>query len=241
MEPSDAARNALDFIRDKLLLALATPLTDLTAMLVWRWRHDVHVLHHFVTVALGDAASEQTQSLLTTSAGLWRLLSDNDDALEEIRDYEKARGLSAASDLAGISEEIASGEDETIRDVLLDAAMFYLNWKSNSFWVDAGKKSRRAMARGYLLEIQEELWEFLQQSSRTNPSELTIERAIRIGASADELVNRLAKDETPTTVQVALLAFLYQWILRLRMGRLLVALEAITQPPAQPTTVSVES
>jgi hypothetical protein len=125
--------------------------------------------------------------------------------------------------------------------VLLDAAMFYLNWKSNSFWVDAGKKSRRAMARGYLLEIQEELWEFLQQSSRTNPSELTIERAIRIGASADELVNRLAKDETPTTVQVALLAFLYQWILRLRMGRLLVALEAITQPPAQPTTVSVES
>jgi len=225
MDSTEAAQKALEFIRDRLLLVVAIPLSELTPPLLWRWRHEAHILHHFVAVALGEELARHTEGLLATSAGLWRLLNDHADALSEIHDYERARGLSAVSDLAGITEEILSGEDETIRDVLLDAAMFYLNWKSNTYWVDAGKKSHRAMARGYLLEIQEELWEFLRQSSGAQPSTMTMEEAIRIGESADKLVRRLAEENTPTPVQVALLAFLYQWILRLRMGRLLVSLE----------------
>lgn len=240
MEPAEAARSALDFIRDKLLLALAMPLTELTPAIIWRWRHNAHALRIFAAPTLSSAVSEQTENLLATSAGLWRLLADNADALEEIKDYEWARKLSAASDLASISEEIASGEDQTVRDVALDALTFFLNWKSNTVWVDAGKKSHRAMARGYLLEIQEELWEFLQQSSDTSPSDMTLERAVQVGSRADELISQLANEDTPTTVQAALLAFLYQWILRLRMGRLLVGLEAIAHPSAEPPASSVE-
>lgn len=226
MESSEAARKVLDFIREKLLFPLATPWFLLTPTVLWRWRHELHVLHHFASASLGETVSSHTGNLLRTSAGLWRLLSDNESTLSEIRDYEWARGLSAASDLAGISEELLSGEDRTLRDVLFDAMMFFLNWKSNTYWVDAGKKSHRVMARSYLLEIQEELWELLRES--TNPTELTLERARGLGALLNELLNRLGKEEIPPLVQVALLTFLYQWILRLQMGRLLVRMEEMS-------------
>ncbi|MBM3215466.1 hypothetical protein FJZ36_11185 [Candidatus Poribacteria bacterium] len=237
MERTEAVAAALTQIREHLLIPLAMHVREVTPDVAWRWRQQMHVLDYFVRRTLGSPASDETAAMLATSGGLLRLLTENIDALEEIKDYEWARGLSAASDAASIAEEVLSGEDQTLRDALLDALMFGLNWKSNTFWVDAGKKAHRATARSYTVEIEDELWEFLSVASGVADDDMTLERARRIGVTAERVIATLRQSGMPTNAQVALLAHLYQWVLRLRMGRLLIVLEheSQEQPPDTPS------
>jgi hypothetical protein len=230
MERDEAARAAIEHIRRHLVAPLALALRDVTPAAVWTWRHRVLVLRHFVRHALDGTVQQQVEALLATSGSLWRLLSEHAEALAEIQDYKSARGISAWSDAVAIGEELLSGEDVGLRDYVMEALSFLLNWQSNTYWVDAGHKAHRAVARSYLLEIQDELWEFLHLSSGVTLGQATMEQAEGIGSRADALIHVLAKASLPTNAQVALLAFLYQWMLRLRTGKLLMALEEVASP-----------
>ena len=225
MDRDEAARVTLERVRQSLVRPVGLPLEELTAAVVWRWRNDLYSLAYFSRATLGDAVTAQVETLITTSGSLWRLLNEHAEALAEIADYRSARALGAGSDLVGVGEEFVTGEDNSLRDVLANALSVFLNWKSNTAFVAAGEKAHRARARSYLPEIQDEIWEFLRVSSAAPADEMTMERARNVGGKAEEIVALISTADMPTDVQVLLLAFLYQWILRLRMGRLLIALE----------------
>ncbi|MAF11881.1 hypothetical protein CMK11_15655 [Candidatus Poribacteria bacterium] len=225
MDRDEAARVALERIRQSLVRPAGLPLEELTAAVVWRWRNDLYSLAYFSRATLGGPVTAQVETLVTTSGSLWRLLNEHADALAEIADYRSARALGAGSDLVGVGEEFLTGEDNSLRDVLANALAVFLNWKSNTAFVAAGEKAHRARARSYLPEIQDEIWEFLRVSSDAPADEMTMERAQNVGGKAEEIVGLISAADMPTDIQVLLLAFLYQWILRLRMGRLLIALE----------------
>jgi len=227
VERDEAARVALERIRQSLVRPVGLPLEDLTASVVWHWRNDLYSLAYFARPTLGNPVTEQVETLIATSGSLWGLLNEHAEALAEIADYRSARTLGAGSDLVGAGEEFLTGEDNSVRDVLANALAVFLNWKSNTAFVAAGEKAHRARARSYLPEIQDEIWEFLRVSSSAPADEMTMERARSVGDKADEVVALISDADMPTHVQVLLLAFLYQWILRLRMGRLLIALEEI--------------
>lgn len=229
VDRDEAARAALERIRESLVRPVGFPLEELTAPVVWRWRNDLYALRYFAQATLGDEITAQIEALVATGGNLWRLLNDHADALDEIGDYKSARALGAGSDLVGVAEEFITGEDNSLRDVLANALAVFLNWKSNTAFVAAGERSHRARARGYLPEIQDEIWEFLRVSSSAAPDEMTMERAMDVGRKAEEIVALISKADMPTEVQVLLLAFLYRWILRLRMGRLLFALEGVAE------------
>jgi len=229
VERDEAARAALDRIRQSLARPVALPLEELTADVVWRWRNDLYTLAYFAQATLGDDIATQIDTLVSTSGGLWRLLNEHEEALGEISDYKSARRLGASSDLVGVGEEWLTGEDNSVRDVLANGLAVFLNWRSNTAFVTAGEKAHRARARSYLPDIQDEIWEFLHVSSTSLADEMTLERAQNVGDKAEEVVSLISDAEMPTDVQILLLAFLYQWILRLRMGRLLLGLEQVAE------------
>ncbi len=229
MERHEAARAALERIRQSMARPVALPLEELTADVVWRWRNDLYALAYFARATLDADVSAQIDTLVATSGSLWRLLNEHEEALSEISDYKSARRLGASSDLVSVGEEWLTGEDNSIRDVLANGLAVFLNWRSNTAFVTAGEKAHRARARSYLPDIQDEIWEFLRISSAAPAEEMTVERARNVGGKAEEIVSLISDAEMPADVQVLLLAFLYQWILRLRMGRLLIALEGIAE------------
>jgi hypothetical protein len=229
VERDEAARAALERIRQSLARPVALPLEELTADVVWRWRNDLYALAYFAQASLGADVGAQIDSLVSTSGSLWRLLNEHEDGLDAISHYKSARRLGASSDLVSVGEEWLSGEDNSIRDVLANGLAVFLNWRSNTAFVSAGEKAHRARARSYLPDIQDEIWEFLRVSSSAPAKDMTFERAQNVGDKAQEVVSLIADAEMPTDVQVLLLAFLYQWILRLRMGRLLIDLERVAE------------
>jgi hypothetical protein len=229
VEQDEAARAALERIRESLARPVALPLEELTADVVWRWRNDLYTLAYFARATLGGGIATQIDTLVATSGSLWRLLNEHEEGLSGISDYKSARTLSVSSDLVGVGEEWLTGEDNSIRDVLANGLAVFLNWRSNTAFVTAGEKAHRARARSYLPDIQDEIWEFLRAGSSAPAEEMTVESAQNVGSKANEIVSLISDSEMPTDVQVLLLAFLYQWILRLRMGRLLMALEGIAE------------
>jgi len=154
-------------------------------------------------------------------------LEDNVSTLADLKETHKMRWLSLSSSLLMELEEIMSGE-ESFRDIIVNSVAIALGWKSDTVWVNMAKEDQRVMSKAHLVRLQDELWQFIGESSR-NGSETTLEKAVEIGDKMNLLLQFIAGNDLPVLARVMLLAQVYLLLLRLNIGKILVILEANSQ------------
>ncbi|MFB3041719.1 MAG: hypothetical protein ACE1ZS_07985, partial [Candidatus Poribacteria bacterium] len=172
---------------------------------------------------LPDELSVHVEVMLSTSKGLWNLITENEDTLVNLKDYTNVRKLSAKAEGLTNLEELISGED-TLRDVIINSIAFMLNWKSNTIWIDSAQKTRRAMTRNYMLELQDRIWQFIKESFH-NTDEIDLTRVNQVRQRVDGLMGLIRAGNPTIEAQVALLMQIYGMLLRLQLGKLIIYLE----------------
>ena len=218
----------LNQIREELLPQIARSSEIQTAESLQFFRSRLHSLHYYcVRAQIPDTVCNRLEVLLSTSADFWRLIADNALVLTNLKDFTRVRTFSAEAEGITNLEELLSGED-TLRDVVINSIAFMLNWKANTIWVDSAKKARTAMAKNYMLEIQDRLWQFIKEST-PETEEDDLEKAEQVRERADKLLAVIYASDLPTEAQVTLLMQIYTLLLRLQLGQLILQLEALQE------------
>ena len=218
----------LNQIREELLPHIARSSEIQTTESLQLFRSQLHSLHYYcVRAQIPDAVCNHVEVLLSTSADFWRLIAENEVLLTNMKDFTRVRTFSAEAEGITNLEELLSGED-TLRDVVINSIAFMLNWKANTIWVDSAKKARTAMAKNYMLEIQDRLWQFIKEST-PETEEDDLEKAEQVRDRADKLLAVIYASDLPTEAQVTLLMQIYTLLLRLQLGRLILQLEALQE------------
>ncbi len=224
MELQRQIDTVMTYIRQDIVASLTHDALTFTPEEVWDIRSRLHVLHHYCLQSETSAhIGEQIEFMLDTSAALWKLLSDNIDILGNLKDYTNVRLLSAEAEVVAEIEEIISGE-ESLRDILIVGIAFILNWKANTIWVNSARKARKSMIRGYIVELQDQLWEFIKAGSANNGG-VSLDRARRIGKRADQFLLLITASGLPDEAQVAILIQIFVILLRLQLGRIIKSLK----------------
>ena len=218
----------LNQIREELLPHVAGSSEMQTTENLQLFRSRLHSLHYYcVRSQIPDVVCNRVEVLLSTSADFWRLIADNELVLTNLKDFRRVRTFSAEAEGITNLEELLSGED-TLRDVVINSVAFMLNWKANTIWVDSAKKARTAMAKNYMLEIQDRLWQFIKEST-PETEEDDWEKAEEVRDRADKLLAVIYASDLPTEAQVTLLMQIYTLLLRLQLGQLILQLEALQE------------
>ena len=226
MNTEQTVPTLLNQIREELLPNIARSSELLTTESLQRFRSRLHSLHYYcVRTQIPDTVCNHVEVLLSTSADFWRLIAENEVLLTNMKDFTRVRTFSAEAEGITNLEELLSGED-TLRDVVINSIAFMLNWKANTIWVDSAKKARTAMAKNYMLEIQDRLWQFIKESTPETEAE-DWEKAKEVRDRADKLLAVIYASDLPTEAQVTLLMQIYTLLLRLQLGRLILQLEAL--------------
>lgn len=228
MNAQRAANDIIDFIRQHILRHATKPAERQTTENIWALRSHLHALHHyFMRSSLPTDLPAHVESMLATSSGFWKLLSDNEVTLMNLKDYSNVRTLSAEAEGLVNLEELISGE-ETLRDVIINGIAFMLNWKSNTLWIDSAKRARRAMTQNYMLEIQDRIWQFVKEGADST-GEIDLARANQIRQRAEDFSRMIQESTLTVEVQVVLLMQIYSLLIRLQLGKLIVRLEDISE------------
>ncbi len=218
----------LNQIREELLPQIARSSEIQTPESLQLFRSQLHSLHYYcVRAQIPDTVCNRLEVLLSTSADFWRLIADNELVLTNLKDFTRVRTFSAEAEGITNLEELLSGED-TLRDVVINSIAFMLNWKANTIWVDSAKKARTAMAKNYMLEIQDRIWQFIKEST-PETEEDDLEKAEQVRERADKLLAVIYASDLPTEAQVTLLMQIYTLLLRLQLGQLILQLEALQE------------
>ncbi len=221
----------LNQIREELLPHIARSSEIQTVENLQRFRSRLHSLHYYcVRAQIPDAVCNRVEVLLSTSADYWRLIAENEALLTNLKDFTRVRTFSAEAEGITNLEELLSGED-TLRDVIINSIAFMLNWKANTIWVDSAKKARTVMAKNYMLEIQDRLWQFIKESTPETETD-DLEKAEQVRERADRLLAVIYASDLPTEAQVTLLMQIYTLLLRLQLGRLILQLESLQEATA---------
>lgn len=221
----------LNQIREELLPHIARSAEIQTTESLQLFRSHLHSLHYYcVRAQTPEAICSRVEVLLSTSADFWRLIADNELVLTNLKDFTRVRTFSAEAEGIINLEELLSGED-TLRDVVINSIAFMLNWKANTIWVDSAKKARTAMAKNYMLEIQDRLWQFIKESTPETEEE-DWEKAEEVRDRADKLLAVIYASDLPTEAQVTLLMQIYTLLLRLQLGQLILQLESLQEETA---------
>lgn len=228
MNAQRAANDIIDFIRQHILLHATKPAERQTTENIWALRSHLHALHHyFMRSSLPTDLPVHVESMLATSSGFWKLLSDNEVTLMNLKDYSNVRTLSAEAEGLVNLEELISGE-ETLRDVIINGIAFMLNWKSNTLWIDSANRARRAMTKNYMLEIQDRIWQFVKEGADST-EEIDLARSNQIRQRAEDFSRMIQESTLTVEVQVVLLMQIYSLLIRLQLGKLIVRLEEISE------------
>ncbi|HIE28714.1 TPA: hypothetical protein EYP66_15655 [Candidatus Poribacteria bacterium] len=215
--------DAISYARRDILASLAREPLELNPSDVWDVRSKLHVLHHYcIKSEIPVDIESQIEVALEISANLWRLISESIDNVGNLKDYTNVRTLSAESSIIQEAEEILSGED-TLRDVIIFGISFLLDWKSNTIWVDSAKKGRKIIVRNYLMELQDQLWQFIKGGSQNGV--ISLAKARQIGRRADQFLLLISETGLPTEMQVVMLIRLYALLLRLQLDRIITSLD----------------
>ena len=218
----------LDQIREELLPHIAYASKIQTTESLQRFRSQLHSLHYYcVRTQISDTVCNRLEVLLSTSADFWRLIAENEVLLTNMKDFTRVRTFSAEAEGITNLEELLSGED-TLRDVVINSVAFMLNWKANTIWVNSAKKARTAMAKNYMLEIQDCIWQFIKEST-AETEEDDLEKAEQVRERADRLLAVIHASDLPTEAQVTLLMQIYTLLLRLQLGQLILQLETLQE------------
>ena len=218
----------LNQIREELLPHIARSPEIQTVESLQLFRSRLHSLHYScVRTQIPDIVCNRVEVLLSTSADYWRLIAENEALLTNLKDFTRVRTFSAEAEGITNLEELLSGED-TLRDVIINSIAFMLNWKANTIWVDSAKKARTAMAKNYMLDIQDRLWQFIKESTPETETD-DLEKAEQVRERADRLLAVIYASDLPTEAQVTLLMQIYTLLLRLQLGRLILQLESLQE------------
>ena len=218
----------LNQIREELLPNIARSSEIQTTESLQLFRSRLHSLHYYcVRAQIPDTVCNHVEVLLSTSADFWRLIAENEVLLTNMKDFTRVRTFSAEAEGITNLEELLSGED-TLRDVVINSIAFMLNWKANTIWVDSAKKARTAMAKNYMLEIQDRLWQFIKESTPVTEEE-DWEKVEEVRDRADKLLAVIYASDLPTEAQVTLLMQIYTLLLRLQLGQLILQLESLQE------------
>lgn len=223
IEPTTIA-TLLNQIREEVLPCIAPPSQLQMLEGVQQLRSRLHGVHYYcLRTQTPDTICDAVSRLLSTSADFWRLIADNELMLKNLKEYRRVRTFSAEAEGITSLEELISGED-TLRDVLINSVAFMLNWKANSIWVDSAKRARTAMAKNYMQEIQDRIWQFLKESI-VETADDDLEKAAQVRDRADRLLAAIHASDLPTEAHVTLLMEIYTILLRLQVGQLIIKLE----------------
>lgn len=218
----------LNQIRRELLPHIVRSSTMQTTENLQHFRSQLHSLHYScIRAQFPSAVCDRVEVLLSTSADLWHLIAENELMLKNLKEYTRVRTFSAEAEGITNIEELLSGED-SLRDVLINSAAFMLNWKANTIWVDSAKRARTAMAKNYMLEIQDRIWQFIKEST-PETAEDDLEKVAQVRERADELLTVIHASDMPTEGQVTLLVQIYMLLLRLQLGQLIIELETLQE------------
>ena len=218
----------LNQIRRELLPYIVRSSTLQTTESLQGFRSQLHSLHYScIRAQIPSAVCDRVEVLLSTSADFWHLIAENELMLKNLKEYTRVRTFSAEAEGITNIEELLSGED-SFRDVLINSAAFMLNWKANTIWVDSAKRARTAMAKNYMLEIQDRIWQFIKESTPETVDD-DLEKAAQVRERADELLTVIHASDLPTEGQVTLLMQIYTLLLRLQLGRLIIQLETLQE------------
>lgn len=216
----------LNRIRNELLPQVARSPAIQTAENLHQFRSRLHSIHYCcIRTQLPVALRTQIETLLSTSADLWNLITENELTLKNLKDYTRVRTFSAEAEGITNLEELLSGED-SLRDVIINGIAFMLNWKANSIWVDSAKRARTVMTKNYMLEIQDRIWQFIKESP-TQTDATDIAQAEQVRERADRFLAIIHASELPTEAHVGLLVQIYVLLLRLQLGQLIIQLETL--------------
>ena len=215
----------LNQIREEVLPSIVHPSELQTTESLQDLRSRLHSLHYYcLRSQVPSPVCNRVEILLSTSSDLWHLIAENELMLKNLKEYTRVRTFSAEAEGITNIEELLSGED-TLRDLLINSVAFMLNWKANTIWVDSAKRARTAMAKNYILEIQDRIWQFIKES--TVETEDDLEKAEQVRERADRLLAVIHASDLPTEAQVTLLVQIYTLLLRLQLGQLIIQLETL--------------
>ena len=218
----------LNQIQEGLLPHIARSSTMQTTESLQDFRSQLHGLHYScIRADLPNAVCHRIETLLSTSADFWHLIAENELMLKNLKAYTRVRTFSAEAEGITNIEELLSGED-SLRDVLINSVAFMLNWKANTIWVDSAKRARTAMAKNYILEIQDRIWQFIKEST-PETTEDDLDKATQVRERADNLLSVIDASDFPTEAQVTLLMDIYTLLLRLQLGQLIIQLETLQE------------
>ena len=224
MNAEHAIPTLLNQIREEVLPHITHPSELQTTESLQDLRSRLHSLHYYcIRTQVPDPVCNRVETLLSTSSDFWHLIAENELMLKNLKEYTRVRTFSAEAEGITNIEELLSGED-TLRDVLINSVAFMLNWKANTIWVDSAKRARTAMAKNYMLEIQDRIWQFIKESI-VETEEDDLEKAQQVRERADRLLAVVHASDLPTEAQVALLMQIYTLLLRLQLGQLIIQLE----------------
>ena len=216
----------LDQIREEVLPYIAHPSELQTTASLQDLRSRLHSLHYYcIRSQIPGPVCNRVEILLSTSSDLWHLIAENELMLKNLKEYTRVRTFSAEAEGITNIGELISGED-TLRDVLINSVAFMLNWKANTIWVDSAKRARTAMAKNYMLEIQDRVWQFIKESTVETEDD-DLEKAEQVRERADRLLAVVYASDLPTEAQVTLLMQIYTLLLRLQLGQLIIQLETL--------------
>ncbi len=216
----------LNQIQKELLPKIALSLEIQSTENLHQFRSRLHSVHYYcIRAELPYTVRNQVEVLLSTSAELWNLITENELMLSNLKEYTRVRTFSAEAEGITKFEELISGEDN-LRDVIINGIAFMLNWKANTIWVDSAKRARTVMSKNYMLEIQDRIWQFIKEST-TEAEDINIEQAAQVRERADKFFSMIHASELPTEAQVALLLQIYTLLLRMQLGQLIIQLEAL--------------
>lgn len=215
-------------IQGELLPHIARSSTMQTTESLQNFRSQLHSLHYScIRAQIPSAVCSRIEILLSTSADFWHLIAENELMLKNLKEYRRVRTFSAEAEGVTNIEELLSGED-SLRDVLINSVAFMLNWKANTIWVDSAKRARTAMAKNYMLEIQDRIWQFIKEST-PETAEDDLDKAAQVRERADNLLAVIHASDFPTEAQVTLLTDIYTLLLRLQLGQLIIQLETLQE------------
>ena len=218
----------LSQIRTELLPNIVRSSTMQTTESLQNFRSQLHSLHYScIRSQIPSAICDRVEVLLSTSGDFWHLIAENELMLKNLKEYTRVRTFSAEAEGITNIEELLSGED-SFRDVLINSAAFMLNWKANTIWVDSAKRARTAMAKNYMLDIQDRIWQFIKESA-PETAEDDPDKASQVRERADELLTAIHTMDLPTEGQVTLLMQIYTLLLRLQLGQLIIQLETLQE------------
>jgi len=216
------------YVRSNIKEELAREAGDFTPEYLWNVRGKLNVLRYYCRKNAEIPASivKQVEFMLDMSASFWKMLSDNEDNLQDIKDITKVRLLDAES--AGIAEleEIISGE-ESLRDIMVWGVSLLLLWQADTLWVNTAKRERITLVKTYLLELQDLLWRFIESQ---NATELSLEKASQMGRRVDKFLLLISSSELPPNVQVAILMQIYTALFKLQVEKLIESLDRVNYP-----------